>query len=47
MDHCCICGSGNPYLTIGWPVCANEFFHERAMRQRRRRRYTGRHRVKR
>jgi hypothetical protein len=42
---CCLCGSTRPGITIGWPYCPNEYFHEARARHRRRYHYRGKHRL--
>jgi hypothetical protein len=27
-DVCCVCGSDDPHVAVGWPVCPNDDFHE-------------------
>lgn len=43
-QQCSICGSLDPATTVGWPVCANRWFHDRTRRGWAAYRYRGAHR---
>lgn len=44
LATCPDCGSDNPAITVGWPVCRNDVFH-REIRHTTRRFGRGRHRA--